>query len=252
MAAFLNKIYKLGLRSHMGKLWFGGRIYTLKTETDTVEAIFVEGNKIIALGKKEDLIQHYEPNEMIDLQGSVMFPGFVDSHLHLIGHGEKLIRLDFSKMSSSKEIIEALERKIVSTEKGDWIIGEGWNENLLPDRKIFHCTELDELAPVNPLIIHRVCRHAIIANSLALSLARITKATPNPPGGVIVKDAEGEPTGYLLDQAQELVKNVIPVVSEEYLETALRHSIKDCHRLGLVGGHSEDLNYYGGFNRTYF
>ncbi|MFZ3589429.1 amidohydrolase [Bacillus sp. DJP31] len=235
----------------MGDLWYGGTIYTLKTKTDQVEAVFIEGNKIIAMGTKEELLQKYEPNVWIDLQGAVMFPGFVDSHLHLIGHGEKLTRLDFSKMTSSKEIIEALERKAAITSKGEWIIAEGWNENLLSDRKIFHRTELDEVAPFHPLILHRMCRHAFIANSLALSRAGITKDTPNPPGGVIVKDADGEPTGYLLDQAQELVKNVIPDVSGDYLETALRHSIKDCHRLGLVGGHSEDLNYYGGFDRTY-
>jgi predicted amidohydrolase YtcJ len=235
----------------MGTIWFGGKINTLRTENDQVEAIYVEDNKIKAMGKKNELLAQFTPNEMIDLQGSVMFPGFVDSHLHLIGHGEKLIRLDLSNMSSSKEISEALHRKVAVARHGEWIIGEGLNENQLPDRKIFHCTELDEISSKHPLIVLRVCRHALIANSMALALAGITKDTVSPPGGVIVKDADGIPTGYLLDQAQELVKGVIPPVSTEYLETALRESIKDCHRQGLVGGHSEDLNYYGGFERTY-
>jgi predicted amidohydrolase YtcJ len=78
-----------------------------------------------------------------------MFPGFVDSHLHLIGHGESNV--------------------------GEWIIGEGWNENQLPDRKIFHSRELDVLAPNNPLILYRICRHALVANNLAL-----TRAYPRP------------------------------------------------------------------------
>jgi predicted amidohydrolase YtcJ len=235
----------------MGTLWYGGTIYTLKLEREKVEAVYVEENKVIALGKKEELLTKYNPVNKIDLKNSVMFPGFVDSHLHLIGHGEKLLRLDFSNMKTSGEIVDALHKRVQEAEDGEWIIGVGWNENQLIDQKIFHCTELDEIAPDHPLIIHRVCRHALLANSKALLLAGITKGTPSPAGGVIVKDDKGVPTGYLLDEAQELVKKVIPEVSIEYLETALRVSIQDCHRLGLVGGHSEDLNYYGGFDRTY-
>jgi predicted amidohydrolase YtcJ len=235
----------------MGTLWYGGTIYTLKTEGEKVESVYVEDNKIIAVGTKENLLTKYTPTNLIDLKNSVMFPGFVDSHLHVIGHGEKLVRLDLSQLTTSSEIVEALHKRVQTAGEDEWIIAVGWNENQLSDRKIFHCSELDVLAPNHPLIIHRICRHALLANSKALSLAGITKDTQDPAGGVIVKDDEGMPTGYLLDEAQELVKKVIPKVSSEYLETALRESILDCHRLGLVGGHTEDLNYYGGFERTY-
>ncbi|WP_246941244.1 amidohydrolase [Bacillus pinisoli] len=235
----------------MGVLWFGGKIKTLLTEDSEVEAVYIVGDKIIATGAKDQLMHQYQPDTLMDLEGAVMFPGFVDSHLHLIGHGEKLIRLDLSTLTSSKEIIEALKMRVSEIKHGEWVIGEGWNENQLSDKKIFHAKELDEIAPNNPLILHRICRHAIVANSMALDLAGITSDTKDPAGGVIVRDQEGEPTGYLLDQAQELVKQVIPKVTTDYLEKALRASIQDCHKLGLVGGHSEDLNYYGGFTRTY-
>lgn len=232
----------------MGTLWFGGTIYTLRKDHEKVEAVYVEGNKVVALGSKQNLESTYQPLEYVDLHGAVMYPGFVDSHMHVIGHGEKLIKLDFSEMTSSMQIMDALKERVNQAEANEWIISVGWNENALDDQKIFHCNELDEISPQNPLIIQRICRHALIANSKALELAGITKDTENPAGGVIVRDGDGNPTGYLLDDAQELVKRVIPQVSET---NALRESIKDCHRLGLVGAHTEDLNYYGGFNRTY-
>ncbi|MEH7226422.1 amidohydrolase [Bacillus sp. JJ1566] len=237
----------------MGTLWTGGQIYTMNRENETVEAVFVENGTIKATGMKRELEKKYynKISRVVDLKGNTMFPGFIDSHMHLIGHGEKLMKLDFSEMTSSNSISEAIQEYVKDKPEGDWIIGEGWNENQLPDRKIFHRNELDELSPDNPLMLKRICRHAVVANTKALELAGITDDTPNPEGGVIVRDTNGVATGYLLDQAQELVKAVIPAVTEDYIQNALRLSIRDCHRVGLVGGHTEDLNYYGGFLRTY-
>lgn len=237
----------------MGTLWTDGRIYTIEHENDEVEAVFVEDGMIVATGLKKEIENQYKNRieKVISLEGNTMLPGFVDSHLHLIGHGEKLMKLDFSEMTSSQQISEAIHDYVKDKPAGEWIIGEGWNENQLPDRKIFHRYELDELSPNHPLMLKRICRHAVVVNTKALELAGITDDTPNPEGGIIVRDSEGRATGYLLDQAQELVKAVIPKVTEEYLQHALRLSIKDCLSKGLVGGHTEDLNYYGGFLRTY-
>jgi predicted amidohydrolase YtcJ len=225
----------------------------MKKEYDTVEAVYAKDGVIQDAGEFEELKQKYqkEISEMVDIQGGVMFPGFVDSHMHLIGHGEKLVRLDLSKVTSSSEIKQMLMDRIAHAKPGEWIIGEGWNENILSDKKIFHRLELDEISPDNPLVLKRVCRHAMIVNSKTLELAGITKETPNPSGGMIVKDTDGNPTGYLLDQAQELVKRKMPTVHDDYLETALTTAIEDCLRLGLVGVHTEDLNYYSGFEKTY-
>ncbi|WP_257346606.1 amidohydrolase [Pseudalkalibacillus decolorationis] len=235
----------------MRTLWTNGTIYTMETEGETVEAVLVENDKIIAIGNRVQIEGDFEIDVVNDLKGSVMYPGFVDSHLHMIGHGEKLLRLDLSDLSSAEEMRTRLKEKVYSTSVGEWIIGEGWNENNFVDRKIFHRFELDELASHHPMMLTRICRHAILANTKALELAGIKEDTPDPPGGVVVRDANGSPTGFLLDTAQDLVKNVIPKVTEEYIERALRTSVNDLTRLGLVGGHSEDLNYYGGFERTH-
>lgn len=234
----------------MKTLWSGGTIYTMNAPDETVEAVLVENGKIIATGLKADIEQQYTIDLCQDLNGNTMYPGFVDSHLHMIGHGEKIIRLDLSEVTSAEKMKEMLSEKVRTTSEGEWIIGEGWNENNFPDRKIFHRNELDEIAPNHPMMLTRVCRHAVLANTTALNKANINYETKDPEGGVIMRDTDGEATGFLLDTAQELVKGAIPQVSKDYLEKALTTSVLDLTRIGLVGGHSEDLNYYGGFGRT--
>ncbi|MBU8905195.1 amidohydrolase [Desertibacillus haloalkaliphilus] len=236
----------------MGTLWYGGTFYTLRDERETVDAVFVDNGIIEAIGSRDELISTYADHidKQIDVKGAYIYPGFVDSHLHMIMHGEKLIQLDLSNVHSADEMKELLCKKVSEASSDDWIIGEGWNENNFADQKIFNRYELDEIAPNNPMMLTRVCRHAILANSAALTLAGIDKHTNEPTGGVIVRNENQEPTGYLLDHAQELVKAVVPTVSEAYIEKALSTAVKDMVRKGLVGGHTEDLHYYGGFERT--
>ncbi|RBW71460.1 amidohydrolase [Bacillus taeanensis] len=237
----------------MGTLWCGGTIYTMESEGKTVNAVFVEDGVIVKTGTKQSLLNQFNDKieRTIDLKGNVMYPGFVDSHMHIIGHGEKLLRLDLSEVKSAENMKELLVEKVKTAGVGEWIIGEGWNENNFSDRKIFHRKELDEIAPNHPMMLTRVCRHAILANSRALELARITKETPDPEGGVILRNEIGEPTGYLLDRAQELIKKVMPPVTNSYVERALTTAVDDLVSLGLVGGHTEDLNYYNGFENTF-
>ncbi|MFO1444129.1 amidohydrolase, partial [Bacillus sp. Bva_UNVM-123] len=237
----------------MSTLWYGGNIYTLQDENHQVEAVLTNGNKIMALGKLADLEEKYhaEINDRINMNGDTMLPGFVDSHMHLIGHGEKLIRLDLSSYKSKEEVLAAVKEYAKSTSEGEWIIGEGWNENLWETNEFIYAHELDEIVPNHPVLLKRVCRHALVANTRALKAASIDEHTENPPGGVIEKDEHGKPNGILKDKAYEQLFNVIPTVSEAYLQKALTEAIKDAYRLGLTGAHTEDLNYYGGYTRTY-
>ncbi|MBM7572857.1 amidohydrolase [Aquibacillus albus] len=236
----------------MGVLWYGGTIYTMHAEGEQVEAVFTNNGQIVETGELEVIKKKYEKNidTSYDLNGKVMYPGFVDSHLHIIGHGEKLLHLDLSKMSSPEQIIHALQQRVKDLHQGEWLIGEGWNENQWENPEIIHKRVLDEIAPNNPMMLTRVCRHAILANSAAMSLANIEQDTIDPQGGKIVRDEQGEAIGYFLDTAQELIKNKIPDVTESHLEKVVKASVDDLLQLGLVGGHSEDLNYYGGFKKT--
>ncbi|WP_308215444.1 amidohydrolase family protein [Sinobaca sp. H24] len=208
----------------MGTLWHGGTIYTMKRENETIEAVYTEEENIIMTGSKEELEKRYADRikHVENLEGAVLYPGFTDSHLHMIGLGETMLTMDLSTCETAEEMQELIAIKAGRLEAGEWLIGEGWNENKFPDRKIFHRQELDQLVPDNPMILTRVCRHAALANTQALQKASITKETPDPPGGMIVKDNEGIPTGYLLDQAADTVKEVMPPVTKEYLEKHLR------------------------------
>ena len=230
----------------MNVLWHGGTIYTMEAEGATAEAVLVSDDHIERIGTYEEL--KGAADKEVDLHGGIMYPGFVDSHMHMIGHGEKLMRVDLSKIESSEEMREQLIESTKGLGKDEWFIGEGWNENNFPDRKIFHRHELDEISE-SPMLLKRVCRHAILANSSALALAGITKESRDPEGGVIVRDADGEPTGYLLDAAQELVANQVPEVSVEYLTRALQKSVDNLLSLGLTGAHTEDMGYYGHYSR---
>ncbi|MED1600259.1 amidohydrolase [Alkalihalophilus marmarensis] len=237
----------------MGTLWWNGTFFTMRKEGETTDAVYVEEGQIIDHGSAEDLSSAYSERitEKVDIEGAYVYPGLVDSHLHMVGHGERLIRLDLSETTQASEMVHQLIKKVKDTPPGEWVFAEGWNENNFIDRKIFHRMELDEITTSHPMYLTRICRHAALVNSKALELAGITKDTPDPEGGVIVRDADGMPTGYLLDAATELVKSVIPPVDKAYVKRALQTAVQDMLRLGLVGGHTEDLNYYGGFKQTF-
>ncbi|WP_226673565.1 amidohydrolase [Rossellomorea aquimaris] len=235
----------------MGTLWRNGIIYTMQHEGHQVEAVFTENGLIKGLGTSEQLEQEFTVDSVVDLEQKVMFPGFVDSHMHLIGHGETLMRLDLSSMNSKREVLDAIKEKAGGLEKGKWVIGEGWNENLWSDAAVLTKQEIDAVVPHHPVLLKRICRHAMVVNSLALRNAGIDEHTPNPPGGLIEKDDDGSLNGLLKDKAQDLMIDALPSISSEYLVEALTKGIESCWEHGLVGGHTEDLSYYGNFKKTY-
>ncbi len=231
----------------MGTLWYGGKVRTLISENDVEEAIFVEGGLIKGVGTKKALTDTFagKITEERNVHGGVIYPGFVDSHLHMIGHGEKLLRLNLSEITSVQELKKVLNDRKKELKKGEWLIADGFNENLFFPAEVPHRHELDEITTEHPIVLSRICRHAMLVNTYTLELAGIDSTTIEPPGGVIVKDDHGVPTGYLLDQAQEFIREVMPDIDQEYLTKALTVSLEDLLSKGFVGAHTEDLNYYG-------
>ncbi|WP_066390309.1 amidohydrolase [Neobacillus mesonae] len=231
----------------MKQLWYGGTIYTMEKENETVEAVLVEDDKILAAGSFAGLVE--QADEQIDLQGAVMFPGFVDSHLHMIFQGQKLIRLDLTKASSAEEMIEMVKEASKTTPADKWLFGEGWNENNFIDKRFPTMEELDAIR-AEPILLTRVCHHVVLGNSAALAAGGISEASESPAGGEIGRDASGKLNGLLYDKASEFVTNAIPREGEAYIDSLvdeLNLAVDNMLSLGLTGGHTEDMSYFGEF-----
>lgn len=221
-------------------LWYGGTIYTMQDEHHTVEALLEKDGIIHAVGSYEDLKK--DASHLIDLQQHVLYPGFVDSHLHIIGYGEKLKNLDASHIKSKEELLRAIEERTKQLQKDDWLVAIGYNEGLNDKLSFPKIEELDAFDC--HIVIKRSCHHAIIVNRHVLEYAKITDTTENPSGGIIEK-IDGHLTGVLKDNALYIVVNNMPTTTQSYVDDALQKAIHSLHSYGLVGGHSEDLSYYG-------
>ncbi|SKB04467.1 amidohydrolase [Sporosarcina newyorkensis] len=228
----------------MKTIWHNALFYTMQTEGQTIEALLTENGKITAIGYYDELEDQAEKS--VDLQGAVVYPGFIDNHMHIIGQGEKLLRLDLSRADSSDEMMDMLLRAYPDLPEDEWFIGEGWDENNFTDKKIFTRHELDRVTS-SPMLLKRTCWHAAVVNTKALELAGITKDTPDPVDGVIVRDDNGEPTGLLKEGAMQYVLQLLPEPSETYVTKALQTSVDHLFSVGLTGVVTDDLGYYGDY-----
>lgn len=232
----------------MKQLWYGGTIYTMEKENETVEAVLVENDRILAVGSFAEL--HVQADECINLQGTVMYPGFVDSHLHLIFQGEKLLRLDLTKARSAEEMLAMVKEAAETTPADQWLFGEGWNENNFPDKRIPTMAELDAIRK-GPILLTRVCHHVVLGNTAALQAGGITETSKAPAGGEIGRDPAGKLNGLLYEKASDLVTNAIPRGGEAYIDSLaaeLSLAVEQMLSVGLTGAHTEDMSYFGDFH----
>ncbi|GAA0380317.1 amidohydrolase [Bacillus horti] len=234
------------------QIFFNANVYTLDQQKERATGVYTKNGQILEVGDGEQLKAKYAgfETDLIDVQGGMMIPGLVDSHMHLIAHGMKLRSVDFSSCTDALEMKRMLEEKIAMTAEGEWIIGRGWNENNFADRKIFSKTELDEMTSRHPIFLTRICGHAFLVNSMALAAAGLDQHSPDPVGGKLERDAAGHLTGLLLENAGPMIQQHIPAEMYEELKASLEAAISDCWRTGLVGCHSEDVRYSGGFLQT--
>ncbi|WP_432353356.1 amidohydrolase [Sporosarcina sp. A2] len=228
----------------MKTIWHNGIIYTMLKEGETVEAVLIEDGTVIEVGTL-DMLRTQADND-VDLRGAVMYPGFIDSHMHMIGHGSRLLQLDLSYATSAEDMLGRLKEAAADHIEGEWFIADGWNENNFADSRIVTRSELDTIS-ASPMFLKRTCRHTALANSKALELAGITRDTPDPDNGTIVRDDSGEATGLLLEGAGDLVEAVIPVPDEAALTHALQVSVEDLLARGITGAVTDDLGYYADY-----
>ncbi len=186
-------------------LFYGGPIHTGRDDRPTVEAVLVEGDRILfagALAAARDRMP--EGTQEIDLAGAALFPGFTDSHAHLYGIGLRELTLNLEGTASIADLRRRVAAAIAKAPPDAVILGRGWIETHWPEARFPDRHDLDAVAPDRPVILVRADGHALVANSAALAAAGVTRDTAPPFGGDILKDADGAPTGMVIDAAMAL------------------------------------------------
>ncbi len=184
-----------------------GKIVTIDKKNPRAEAVAVSGERIIAVTSNEAVAKYIEEGKtkVIDAGGRLIVPGFNDAHIHFDGISVDYI--DLHGITDLKEIQQKVKERVGQVKPGEWILGGGWEQETFADRRWPTKTTLDNVAPNNPVRLSRIDGHSIWVNSYALKISAISKDTPDPPGGTIVKDPmSGEPTGILKETAGELIK----------------------------------------------
>jgi predicted amidohydrolase YtcJ len=209
------------------------RVYTLDAHNRMADTIVIRGGRIAFAGRRPD-VSPAAGEETLDLGGKTVLPGFVDSHAHLIGLARGMMSLDVAGVRSVERIAELVATAARGRPRGAWITGRGWDQSLWGDQFPTHHA-LTVAAPDNPVSLTRVDGHASWVNAAALRAAGITRDTDDPAGGLILRDAGGEPAGVLIDIAQDYVRNVIPEPSDAETDAAIERAIARCLGVGLVG-----------------
>ena len=211
----------------------GGRIYTVSDRMPTAEALAVAGDTIAFVGSNADVAKFVGPRtRVVDLRGRVAVPGFTDSHVHLLGVGEREITLNLEGTRSLEEFLARVKTRVAAAKPGAWVTGRGWIETHWTPRRFPSRADLDRVSPANPVFLGRADGHAAVVNSAALRLAGVTRETKPPFGGDILRDTSGDPTGMLIDNAQSLVEQRIPAPSSAELDSAVVLGVERSLRLG--------------------
>lgn len=189
-----------------------GRVVTVDPQRPEAQAVAIVADRIVAVGTDEEIARRIGPQtEVVDLAGRLAIPGFVEAHGHFLGLGHAKTILDLTKARRWGDIVAIVEAAARKAAPGDWITGRGWHQErweatpgpTVDGVPLHH--ELSRLSPANPVLLGHASGHAAFANAKAMELAGIGKDTANPPGGEIVRDADGNPTGLLRETAQRLV-----------------------------------------------
>jgi predicted amidohydrolase YtcJ len=203
-----------------------------------VDAVAVSGDRIVAVGRQADILPLMGPQtRVVSLNGGVLLPGFHDAHCHVLGFGLTLASVDLTNVPTLPELVQRLQLRADALNAGleTWVRGRGYNQNVLAERRYPTRHDLDAIAEGKPyvLIIH-ASGHVVSVNSRVLELAGITRETPDPPGGTIERDAQGEPTGVLLETAVNLAYDVAPEPTPAEKLAALERASHALNALGIT------------------
>ncbi len=220
----------------------GGKVVTVDEKFSIHEALAVRGDRIVFVGSNQDVEKYILPSTTVmDLKGQLVLPGLIDAHAHLHSLGDELTSLNVTGTTSYQEIIDIVAIRVQSTQPGRWIVGGRWDQNDWEDHAFPVHDPLSEASPDNPVYLIRIDGNAAFANQKALEIAGITKDTPDPVGGFIIRKENGEPTGVLVNRAMNLVSDNIPPDSDEQFKQKFLKAVRSCLSVGLTGVHEAGI-----------
>jgi len=226
-----------------------GKVHTVDDTNRVVQAVAIGGNTIIKVGTNDDIKSLSGPaTRVIDARGATVAPGFNDSHVHFLSGGRSLSDVDLAGLTTLRQVQDKIRVFAADKPADAWIKGRGWLYSPFPNASPTRA-QLDEVVPDRPAVMTCYDGHSVWVNSRVLALAGITKATKDPVNGVIVRDANGEPTGHLKESATDLISHLLPKPTEEDRRAALEAAVAHANRIGITsiqnaGGAVEEIGLY--------
>lgn len=212
------------------KVWTGD-----PAQPDVLGGVAIIGERIVAAGSAGDIERWRGTNtRVLDAGGRRVVPGFNDAHVHFVDGGRQLDNVDLKDADSPEEFARRIGDRAKTSAAGEWILGGDWDDQRWTPARLPTKEMIDTLTPSTPVFVNRYDGHMSLANSVALKLAGVTAATPDPPGGTIVRDAQGQPTGVLKDAAMGYVDRVIPLLTPERRLHAVKRALAHAASLGVT------------------
>lgn len=219
-------------------IFYNGKLHTQDERYLDATALAVRDGKILALGSDNEMLAlAHADTEKIDLEGRRVLPGMADAHIHFYEWAVLLQMIELEDAKSLEEMQTRVRNVVAKAEAGNWIIGQGWNQDFWDEPVLPTKADLDAVAPQNPVILWRKDLHLAVVNSAALTRAGIDRNTPDPEMGVIQRDAQGEPNGLLNELAINLVRDVLPAPGDDFVDAALQERTAQLHKLGITSVH---------------
>jgi predicted amidohydrolase YtcJ len=212
-----------------------GKIWTENPKQPEAEAIALGDGKVLAVGDSAKVLKLAGPKtRIVDLRGRRVVPGFNDAHVHLVDGGVSLTAVQLRDAVSQGEFQQRIAEYVKKLQPGEWVQYGEWDNERWPGSKLPTHELIDEVSPDNPVFVERLDGHMALANALAMRLAGVDRTTPDVPGGVILRDAEGNPTGIFKDAARLLIYKVIPMPSVLQMEKAVAATEKYAAQNGVT------------------
>lgn len=249
-AALMGASVATHAQSRVDLIAVNGKVWTENSRAPEAEALAVRDHRIVAVGDSASIGKLAgEETKVIDLKGRRVVPGFNDAHVHFFWGGQGLASVQLGDATSEAEFSRRIGNFARTQPKGQWIVDGNWDEEKWSPARLPTHQLIDEVTPENPVWVNRSDGHMMLANALAMKLAGITRETKDVPGGVIVRDKDGNPTGIFKDAAKDLVERVIPPPSPAQVETALlaaqqyalENGVTSVQDMGFTGAHAADM-----------